>query len=250
MNIPFFRKVSVTQKFIDEYCYVNRTYRYTTRDKELIEKDWQMMWKALQHPEIELDKIAYCLTHMNYNEKFQLTPYWQICRNKVAKDHEFRCNLNHSHDNRKLEVHHPSYDFRGYEAQNLDKLVPLCKSCHQGISDKNKEEELRNIELQNNNQYIIKNPDLIVDSINNRAEVLRKVNFGTLEVIRPLEIEEPMEVSSQVVSESIELLDINEEVNAEVLMIVEPQTITADTDPLFYIKNANNTLSKLLERLK
>lgn len=188
------------------------------------------MWKALQHPEINLDVIAFSLKKLNYKLEFLFTPYWEICRNKVAKDHNFKCLMNYLHDNTILDVHHPTYDFHGYEAQNLDKLIPLCRTCHQNISDKNDEEKLKNIELQNNNQYIIKNPDIIVDSINKQAEVLRKVNFDTLQVIKRIETEEPI-------------------LAKEVQVIVEQKTIASD-DPLFHIKHADDTLSKMLERFK
>ena len=220
MNIPFFRKPNVTQKFIDKFCYADYTFRYTTRDEDIIENDWQTMHQALQNSDINLDIIANHLKKQYENKVFYLTPYWQICRNKVAKNNKFCCQLNYRHDNSKLEVHHPTYVFLGYEAQNLDRLIPLCKECHQTISDKNVEEKKKKLELQKNNTFKIKNPDILIDLINNQAKLLNQTNSSSFENVKPIVAE-------------IETVSL----------VSEPETSIENSDPLCHITYAGNVLN-------
>lgn len=71
---------------------------------------------------------------MPYRE-FLLTPYWRILSDEVKSKRKV-CQMCGSSKN--LEVHHTTYDIRGNEPRNLDKLQVLCHKCHSKVHGKEK----------------------------------------------------------------------------------------------------------------
>ena len=71
------------------------------------------------------------LKYMPYSEYLQ-TEHWQEVRKYCLKKAGYRCQLCHS--NRKLNVHHKTYEHRGEEDQGWNwknDLIVLCQSCHE-----------------------------------------------------------------------------------------------------------------------
>ena len=64
---------------------------------------------------------------MNY-KTFLNTEYWKIVASRKKYTSKYRCQLCNSQDN--LETHHTTYEIRGVEIFNMDKLIVLCKNCH------------------------------------------------------------------------------------------------------------------------
>lgn len=166
------KKKNKTTLFIDKYCVPLKSYRYITRDPEIVQNDWDEMLAA-QTPEVDLDKIADVLCNIfPYLLGYQQTAYWQICRNKKALDEKHRCQTNFAHDNRFLEVHHKTYDFKGSEAQNMECLITMCRSCHRAHHKEEKRKEKEG-EVVLNPSYGMEKVNNGLDRIHNKdAEVL------------------------------------------------------------------------------
>lgn len=77
---------------------------------------------------VNFTRIAEYIQNMNYQD-FLNTPYWAAISEKVKMKNDYCCELcgKRSYE---LNVHHPNYDFHGYELQNIKKLKCLCKDCH------------------------------------------------------------------------------------------------------------------------
>jgi hypothetical protein len=73
------------------------------------------------------DEVAVIIQNMNYKD-FLKTIYWKIISYTVKQRAGNRCVLCQSTN--KLQAHHSTYDIRGYEYQNMDKIVCLCDKCH------------------------------------------------------------------------------------------------------------------------
>lgn len=86
-------------------------------------------WKEINIHNIDKELIAQRIKYMNYKD-FLKTPYWDAVSNQVKKNNVYTCQLCGA-KNVTLHVHHPNYDFHGYEADNIDKLLCLCEKCHQ-----------------------------------------------------------------------------------------------------------------------
>jgi len=126
--------LETSNRFIRKYCLPTQDTQYDTRDPEKIEADWFLFQLSLSSEHIDLDHIANHLICLRYYEGFLITPYWQICRNKKLLDDKFLCQMDFRHNNRRLQVHHKTYQYHGYEAQHMDCLTTLCHDCHDLIS--------------------------------------------------------------------------------------------------------------------
>jgi len=73
------------------------------------------------------------LQTMDYYE-FLGTIYWKVVRRYVLWKRQYKCELCNS--NGKLNVHHKSYEHRGYELYHLEDLILLCQECHSIHHDK------------------------------------------------------------------------------------------------------------------
>ena len=82
------------------------------------------------------DVIAEHIKSMNYKE-FLKTPYWKYI-SAARKTLSYGCEICGSQE--RLEVHHPTYEWHGYELQHYRELTVLCHDCHE-IYHKNKKAE-------------------------------------------------------------------------------------------------------------
>ncbi|MEC4817504.1 MAG: hypothetical protein SAK29_30175 [Scytonema sp. PMC 1069.18] len=73
------------------------------------------------------DKMAQKLAAMSYHDFLQ-TEYWQLVRKAALHNADYRCEMCNSSKN--LQVHHRSYEHRGYEFRHLEDLTVVCRSCH------------------------------------------------------------------------------------------------------------------------
>lgn len=64
---------------------------------------------------------------------------WAIIRNKVLMRDNFECSI--CGNTRDLQVHHLNYNNFKNEINHLEDLMTLCKSCHEKIEDKKKEQD-------------------------------------------------------------------------------------------------------------
>lgn len=133
-NIKFERKYS-TELSNEEY------YSYQTRDPEKIETDFNQLHKDFNaESEENQQEIVLYQKQMNYKQYLR-TRYWCICRNKVYLRDGFKCKIKETHPNTYLNVHHPSYEYRGNEANNIDKLTTYCRDCHDFFEKREKEKQ-------------------------------------------------------------------------------------------------------------
>lgn len=75
------------------------------------------------------DDYSQKLREMKYKD-FLKTDYWKTVRNYIIHTHK-RCKI--CGGNHRFNVHHKSYENRGYEHLRTDELVLLCQKCHQAI---------------------------------------------------------------------------------------------------------------------
>lgn len=78
------------------------------------------------------EEIAARIKQMPYSD-FLKTPYWNIIAD-LKKAVSGSCVLCCS--DKRLEVHHPTYEWHGYEHRHFNDLVVLCHDCHAKISSK------------------------------------------------------------------------------------------------------------------
>lgn len=72
------------------------------------------------------------LASMPYRD-FLKTKYWRIVRNYVLYRQGEKCQL--CSETQNLNVHHRTYEHRGYEVNHLKDLIVLCRCCHQTFHD-------------------------------------------------------------------------------------------------------------------
>lgn len=134
-NIALLEQKKLYQQKMDE-----REKQRTERTKEYIDnyldptKHWSdgvKTWAKLQQlkDDVNYDMVAAHIQDMPYRD-FLTTPYWVAIAEKVKQKNNFRCEMCGAHT-RYLNVHHPTYDFHGYELQNINKLRCLCADCHE-----------------------------------------------------------------------------------------------------------------------
>ena len=78
------------------------------------------------------ERIAEYIKKMTYSD-FLKTPYWSII-SEARKRNSNGCACCGSTE--KLEVHHPVYDWHGYEHEHFNELTVLCHNCHTKIHKK------------------------------------------------------------------------------------------------------------------
>ena len=91
--------------------------------------------RELQKENVNYDAIKTYICSMKYSD-FLLTPYWKAITHKKMKDAGFRCQL--CKKKGLLNTHHRTYSIHGYELQNLNELIVLCKDCHESHHFKEK----------------------------------------------------------------------------------------------------------------
>ena len=70
----------------------------------------------------------YVNNQMTY-KMFLRTPYWQLVSNLARRKAKYKCQL--CGGNKTLNVHHKTYENKGFEIINMDDLIVLCQDCHQ-----------------------------------------------------------------------------------------------------------------------
>lgn len=112
------KKVSAsTRDFITKYLTPNSGVYTTKKFSTMVSK------------KVDWDYISNYIRSMDYHE-FLKTDYWLLIRQEV-RDRDRKCVL--CGKNYKLQAHHTTYDIRGNEHNNLDKIITLCKECHSKV---------------------------------------------------------------------------------------------------------------------
>lgn len=120
-----------TQKYIELYLDPNMSWR---KDKKISAYE---KWKEISNF-YEIDENAVCdyINDMDYSD-FLNTPYWKAIAEYKRKRANYCCEL--CSRNRKLHIHHKTYEHHGYEHRfkilNQD-LICLCENCHTKFHDK------------------------------------------------------------------------------------------------------------------
>lgn len=68
------------------------------------------------------------LKKMKY-EEFLQTDYWKLVSEQARINAHYKCQLCGCND-KKLNVHHNTYEHRGEEFKHMEDLVCLCEDCH------------------------------------------------------------------------------------------------------------------------
>lgn len=119
------QKQQSTNKYIDIYLSPNNSWKANT-------KNWVKITELRK--DVDFDEVATYIKSMDYRD-FLASPYWQAVAEKVKIKNDWRCEICGKQSNN-LNVHHPNYDFHGYELQNIAKLKCLCKDCHEKFHKK------------------------------------------------------------------------------------------------------------------
>lgn len=70
----------------------------------------------------------YVNNQMTY-KMYLSTPYWQLVSYLAKRKAKYKCQL--CGNNKSLNVHHKTYENKGFEIMNMDDLIVLCQDCHQ-----------------------------------------------------------------------------------------------------------------------
>jgi hypothetical protein len=116
------KRVNNTKKYIDIYLDPLKSFK---TDTSLYEK-----WNSISFNNYSYisNEIVQYIKKMDY-KSFLQTPYWKTVSYKRKAQCEFKCQLCNS--NKNLETHHPTYDIKGEEINNMKKLTVLCHACHE-----------------------------------------------------------------------------------------------------------------------
>jgi len=68
------------------------------------------------------------LKNMKY-EEFLQTDYWKMVSEQARINAHYKCQLCGCND-KKLNVHHNTYEHRGEEFKHMEDLICLCEDCH------------------------------------------------------------------------------------------------------------------------
>lgn len=146
------------------------------------------------------------LKEMKY-EDFLQTDYWKMVSEQARINAHFKCQLCGCKD-KKLNVHHNTYEHRGEEFKHMEDLICLCEDCHNfyhrkaflewvkqcyeilnehndELIQRNNELEQRNNELEQEKDYAEWKLRLYYDSQKNHtsSEIERMVEFSIRESI-------------------------------------------------------------------
>lgn len=133
----FYDSRTITDDFKRKYLAVNKHINLSTPD-EIIGR-----WITLKEDYDKIDKEAFgnyinnaynpkksYQNSKKYREDFIKTIYWKIVADYVKLFKGNICQLDKSHDNKYLEIHHNNYDILGWEIESLSDLMCLCAYCH------------------------------------------------------------------------------------------------------------------------
>ena len=113
------KEIENTKNYIETYLNANNSW------KEGV-KQWEK-WEDICTNCVDREIIAEHIKKMDYHD-FLKTPYWNAVSGQVMKRNNYKCQLCGKQG--ELNVHHPNYSIHGYEAENIHRLMCLCKDCH------------------------------------------------------------------------------------------------------------------------
>lgn len=139
------------------------------------------------------------LKEMKY-EDFLQTDYWKMVSEQARINAHYKCQLCGCND-KKLNVHHNTYEHRGEEFKHMEDLICLCEDCHnfyhskaflewvkqcyEKLNEHNDELIQRNNELEQEKDYAEWKLRLYYDSQKNHtsSEIERMVELSIRESI-------------------------------------------------------------------
>jgi 5-methylcytosine-specific restriction endonuclease McrA len=71
------------------------------------------------------------IRHLPYKEYLE-TDYWKELKKRVLQDANYTCSFCHER-NLEMQVHHRSYEHKGYFLEELKDLIVLCEDCHDNV---------------------------------------------------------------------------------------------------------------------
>lgn len=107
-----------TEKYISIYLDPNKHWINISLREKL---------RNLNFSHVDKIKIKDYIECMNYVD-FLNTPYWKAISEEVKKKAHYKCQI--CNGNKKLQVHHRSYENHGLELYHLEDLICLCEDCH------------------------------------------------------------------------------------------------------------------------
>jgi hypothetical protein len=116
------KRINETKNYIDNYLNPGASFK---KDIALYAR-----WNSINynHYEYNDSEIIQHIKSMDY-KSFLQTPYWKTVSYKRKAQCDFKCQLCNS--SKDLETHHPRYDIKGEELNNMKKLTVLCHACHE-----------------------------------------------------------------------------------------------------------------------
>lgn len=105
---------------IEKYLYTDKPV-YSNIKKEFIQR---FIKNGESFP---VEAVKSIILHMPYND-FLKTPYWKSI-SQFVKNRDF-CRCVKCGNQKRLHVHHKTYEHHGDELHHLDDLITLCNKCH------------------------------------------------------------------------------------------------------------------------
>ena len=91
-------------------------------------------WDRFNYLKRAITKLDRNYLYSLQHKLFLKTLYWLIIREYLLEIREHKCQR--CGKEKRLNVHHESYDHKGSEFENLDDLIVLCRPCHEAESQK------------------------------------------------------------------------------------------------------------------
>lgn len=101
------------------------------------------------------------LKKMKY-EEFLQTDYWKLVSEQARINAHYKCQLCGCND-KKLNVHHNTYEHRGEEFKHMEDLICLCEDCHNFYHTKDKILEREKSLYEKISEYTEKTYQIIED---------------------------------------------------------------------------------------
>lgn len=120
------------------------------------------------------------LKNMKY-EDFLQTDYWKMVSEQARINAHYKCQLCGCND-KKLNVHHNTYEHRGEEFKHMEDLICLCEDCHNFYHIKDEILERAKTLHEKFRGYVektdqtIKEADQMINGLGQRIEQLIQVN--------------------------------------------------------------------------
>jgi len=113
-----------TQNYINNYLSIGKSW---PKGIPLKDKWNNIFYNPSKVIEINIETFIKSIEYDN----FLKTLYWKTIADYKKSQSSHKCQSCNS--KKSLHVHHETYEIRGREIHNLDKLIVLCKQCHENI---------------------------------------------------------------------------------------------------------------------